>query len=270
MKTRDLTGHIGTEVLGVDLRVVSDGEVDAIQRLAAERGVLIFRNQPLNIPEHIEFGRRLGQLHVHPAADGEPGYPEAMKVFTDEESETVAGETWHSDVSCDERPPALSILHMKDVPSRGGDTVWASTYRAYDTLSEPIRVLVDGLKAVHSSSRYYLRRYGKPPAGQEYPDAVHPVVATHPVTGRRALYVNSMFTLQLVGLEPAESDALLKLLFDQVAYGVDFQVRVQWEPDMVAIWDNRCTQHHATWDYHPEARRAHRVTTKGARPSLDV
>ena len=269
MDTVALTTHIGTLVTGIRLADATDDEIERLRTLAAERGVLVFRDQEMTIAEQVELGRRFGPLHVHPAADAAAGHPEAMKVFTEPGATSVAGESWHSDVSCDELPPALSMLRMIDVPATGGDTLWASTYRAYETLSPPIQELISGLSALHSSARYYTRRYGSAAAtGKSYPEAVHPVVTTHPITGRRALYVNTMFTASIPGLSPAESDALLKMLFDHVAYGVGFQVRVRLEVGSVAMWDNRCTQHHATWDYLPEPRRGYRVTTRGGRPVL--
>jgi taurine dioxygenase len=268
MEMTDVTVHVGTEVAGISLNSATDDEIETLKHLVAERGVLFFRRQDMTLAEHVELGRRFGPLHFHPAADSAPGHPGAMRVFTEPDSVSVAGETWHTDVSCDEAPPALSILHMADVPKTGGDTAWASTYLAYETLSVPIQQLIEGLKARHSSAHHYDRRYGTAAEGNTYPEAVHPVVATHPISGRRALYVNSVFTSSILGLTSFESEALLKMLLDHVAYGVDFQVRLRWEPDTVAIWDNRCTQHHATWDYFPEPRRGHRVTTKGERPVL--
>jgi taurine dioxygenase len=152
------------------------------------------------------------------------------------------------------------------VPATGGDTLWASTYRAYETLSPPIQELISGLSALHSSARYYTRRYGSAAAtGKSYPEAVHPVVTTHPITGRRALYVNTMFTASIPGLSPAESDALLKMLFDHVAYGVGSQVRVRLEVGSVAMWDNRCTQHHVLNDF-AGVRVIQRVTVMGDEP----
>ena len=263
MDTTDVTGHIGTEVRGLSLSAATDAEIEALRQLVAERGMLFFRDQALTLEEHVRLGTRFGTLHVHPAAAADPRYPEAMQVFTEPDSTSVAGESWHSDVTCDELPPALSILHMFDVPETGGDTLWVSSYRAYETLSEPIQRMLERLEAQHSSAHYYNRRYGSAPDGGTHPEAVHPVVTTHPLTGRRALYVNSMF---LLGLHPNESEALLKMLFDHVAHGVDFQVRLRWEPNTLAIWDNRCTQHHAVWDYYPEPRRGHRITTKSERP----
>ena len=266
METIDVTGHIGTEVRGVQLAAASDAEIKALIELVAQRGVLFFRSQTMTLEDHIAVGRRFGELHVHPAHDVEPGYPEAMRVFTGPESTFIAGESWHSDVTCDERPPALSLLHLNEVPETGGDTLWASTYRAYESLSEPLRHFLETLEASHTSADHYTRRYGAPNEGETYPEAVHPVVTTHPISGRHALYVNSVFTRSILGLSRHESDALLAMLHDQVAYGVDFQVRLRWEPDTLAIWDNRCTQHRATWDYFPEPRRGYRVTTAGDRP----
>ena len=268
MQSVDVTTHIGSEVVGVQLTSATDERIQQLTRLVAERGVLMLRDQEMTVPEQVELGARFGPLHIHSAADAAPGHPEAMQIFTSPESTFVAGETWHSDVSCDEFPPALSILHMEEVPPTGGDTLWASTYVAFETLSPPIQQLLEGLNALHTSAQQYTSHYGAQTEGDAYPEAIHPAVATHPLTQRRALYVNRIFTKSLLGLRPPESDALLKFLFDHVAYGVEFQVRMRWEPHSVAIWDNRCTQHHATWDYYPLPRRGHRVTTRGARPVL--
>ena len=158
MDTTDVTGHIGTEVRGLSLSAATDAEIEALRQLVAERGMLFFRDQALTLEEHVRLGTRFGTLHVHPAAAADPRYPEAMQVFTEPDSTSVAGESWHSDVTCDELPPALSILHMFDVPETGGDTLWASSYRAYETLSEPIQRMLERLEAEHSSAHYY-----KPP-----------------------------------------------------------------------------------------------------------
>ena len=187
-------------------------------------------------------------------------------VHTDENSKYTAGNGWHTDVSCDERPPGLSMLRIEQVPSAGGDTLFASMYSAYETLSPSMQEYLSTLSAIHTGDKAYVGRYSKRNDDVDYPVNVHPVVRTHPISGRKALYVNSGFTARIKELTQRESDALLGFLFDHIAYGVRFQVRFHWEPHSIAIWDNRCVQHHASWDYFPETRSGFRVTTRGEVP----
>ena len=162
-----------------------------------------------------------------------------------------------------------SILRMFTVPAHGGDTLFASMYAAYEALSDQMRSFLDGLTARHDGAPYYRevnRIIGRDDGGRTYPSAEHPVIRTHPVTGRKALYVNSMFTTRLLGIPKAESDAILAFLFEHVKQPV-FQCRLRWRPGTVAFWDNRCTQHFAVWDYFPHVRSGYRVTVKGERPA---
>lgn len=258
---------IGTELPDLDLRSLDDNGIDEIAQLAAERGVLFFRNQVMTLAEQVELGRRLGELHVHPAAGSPEGFPEVLPVHTDANSTYTAGNGWHTDVSCDPRPPGLSMLRIEEVPSAGGDTLWASMYEAYETLSPSLQQYLQTLTAVHSGERAYRGRY-KEDGGRDYPINEHPVIRTHPRTGRKALYVNGAFTVRIKELKTRESEALLRLLYDHIAYGVRFQVRFHWEPNSIALWDNRCVQHHASWDYFPETRHGYRVTTIGEVPTL--
>jgi taurine dioxygenase len=159
-------------------------------------------------------------------------------------------------------------LQIHTLPEIGGDTLFASMYRAFEVLSDPMKSLLDGLSATHASEHVYRGRYadrGMNDAGKTYPHARHPVVRTHPETGRKALYVNRTFTTRINELEDDESDALLEFLFDH-SERVDFQIRFRWERNDVAFWDNRCTMHHAIWDYWPHERKGRRVTIKGDRP----
>ncbi|MHB1925499.1 MAG: TauD/TfdA dioxygenase family protein [Acidimicrobiales bacterium] len=261
----DLTKPIGTELRGVKLNQLDEAGITEIKELVAERGVLFFREQDMTLAEQVALGRRLGELHVHPAAGAPEGFPEVLVVHTDAKSKRTAGEGWHSDVSCDERPPALSMLRVETTPSVGGDTLFASMYEAYESLSEPIRQFLTPLKAVHSGD-LYRNLYEAAGAEKKFPESEHPVVRTHPVTGRKVLYVNSGFTRRIVGLGSRESRAILDMLFDHIAYSVKGQVRFRWEPNSVALWDNRCVQHHASWDYFPDTRHGYRVTTVGERP----
>lgn len=262
----DLTKCIGTELRGVQLKELRGDEVEELKRLVAERCVLFFRDQDMTLDEQLDIGRRLGELHVHPAARSPEGYPEVLAIHTDAKSSYTAGEGWHSDVSCDERPPGLSMLRIETVPSVGGDTLFASMYAAYESLSTPMQQFLLGLSAIHSSDHVYRGRYGYKDDDKKFPESEHPVVRTHPVTGRKALYVNLGFTRRIKGIKTAESSALLRMLYDHIANGVMFQVRFRWEPNSVALWDNRCVQHQAVWDYYPETRNGYRVTTVGEKP----
>jgi taurine dioxygenase len=209
-----------------------------------------------------------GDLHMHPAAPQMPGYPEVFVIHAHRDSKIANGEFWHSDVSCDEEPPLGTMLQIHVLPDIGGDTMFANMYAAYDALSAPIRQMVTGLTAVHESEHIYRGRYadrGMDDRGKVYPSAVHPVVRTHPETGRKAIYVNRTFTTRIVELNAAESDAVLTLLFDHCEH-VDFQIRFRWQQNDVAFWDNRCVMHRAIWDYWPNERKGRRVTIKGDRP----
>ncbi len=263
----DLNRHLGTVLSGVRLLDLNDSEITELKSLVAGRGVVAVRDQPMTLEQQIEFGRRLGPLHVHPAyADAD--HPEALGIHTDATSRYTAGEGWHTDVSCDLEPPGVSILRIEVTPSCGGDTAFASMYQAWDGLSAPMQTFLSGLEAVHAGDLPWRGAYGSG-STKQYPTNVHPIARTHPETGRTALYVNAGFTDRIKGVSKDESSALLKMLFDHIALGVDFQCRVRWEPNTVTLWDNRCVQHHASWDYFPETRSGWRVTTRGERPFFD-
>jgi taurine dioxygenase len=261
-----LTPTIGAEVSGVDLSQPLDAVQQAEIHAAFLRHlVLFFRDQqPLTAGAQIRFGRLFGPLHVHPAAPQVEGHPEVMVVRTDKDSKTNNGEDWHSDVSCDVEPPLGSILQVRVLPSFGGDTLFASMYAAYDDLSPAAKALLGGLVAVHESEHFYRGRYGEETT-KPYPSAEHPVIRTHPETGRQAIFVNRIFTTRLRGLEPAESRALLEFLFAHVENPY-YQVRFRWRENDVAFWDNRCAQHIALWDYWPHERSGYRVAIRGDRP----
>jgi taurine dioxygenase len=265
-KKLDLTRHVGTELAGFSLLDLSDAGVEEILQLVAERGVVVVRDQPMTIPEQISFGRRMGELHVHPAY-AQSQYPEALHIYGDENSKMVPGEGWHSDVSCDERPPGVSMLRIETTPSVGGDTAFAHQGALFESFSDTMKNFLVTLKARHSGDLPWRNQY-KSVDPKAYPRNLHPVVRTHPLTGKNALYVNSGFTDRIWDMEEWESDMLLKSIFDKIAYSVEFQCRVRWEPNSVTFWDNRVVQHHACWDYFPEKREGWRVTTTGERPYL--
>lgn len=266
---RKVTPRIGAEVSGIDLRhPLGNQAYQEIHDALMENQVLFFRDQHLSLDEHLALGRSFGELHIHPGSPAPEGLPEVLIIHADADSKRIAGERWHSDVSCDEEPPMGSILHLETVPESGGDTLFASMYAAYEALSAPMREFLSGLTATHDGEPVYRGRYadrGVDDTGKAYPNAVHPVVRTHPVTGRKALYVNSIFTVRINELTQPESDNLLAFLHAH-ATQPQFQCRFRWRPHSVAFWDNRCVQHLALWDYYPQVRSGYRVTIKGDRP----
>ena len=264
IKVEPLTPTIGATVSGVDLSQLDDATFDEIHAAWMQHLVLFFRDQKLTPDAHLAFGRRLGPLHIHPAAPYANDNPELMVIHTDKDSFRNNGSGWPSDVSADEEPPMASVLHLHRVPSQGGDTLFASMYAAYEALSETMKAFLGDLTAEHVSN--YAGTYGDHKPQREFPHATHPVIRTHPVTGRKALFVNRGFTRRINGLAPKESTALLDFLFDHAASPA-FQCRFQWEANSVAMWDNRCTQHLAIWDYFPETRSGLRVTVTGDRPT---
>ena len=264
-----LTPLIGAEIAGIDIGTpLSHRQLDEIKRALADNLVIFFRDQRLTPEQHLAFGRRFGELHRHPAAPHEAGMPALMKIHADKDSPRANGESWHSDVSCDPEPPMGSILYIKQCPPKGGDTLFASMYAAYEALSDRMKAHLDGLTAIHDGEHVYRGLFANFGVADKpsYPRAEHPVIRTHPVTGRKALYVNRWFTLRIVGLPVEESDALLRYLYDHSENPL-FQCRFRWQPNSVAFWDNRCTQHRALWDYWPHARSGNRVTIRGDKPT---
>lgn len=264
-----LTPVIGAEISGVDLSgEITDQQFEEIHDALMAHLVIFFRDQDLTIEQHKAFGRRFGDLHVHPNAPQDlPDHPEILVVAADENSKHVAGEVWHTDVSSDAEPPMGSILHMSVVPpDGGGDTMFASMYEAYERLAEPVRRMIEGMTAFHDSAKahgYRLKQNDR--ANMTLPSSEHPVVRTHPVTGRKALYVNRGFTTRIRQLPGPDSDAVLEMLYRHIETP-EFQCRFRWRPNSIAFWDNRATQHRALFDYQGERRYGQRVTVCGDRP----
>jgi taurine dioxygenase len=262
-----LTPVIGAEIGGVDLsQPLGNRAMEEIHRALAENLVIFFRDQHMSPDQHLGFGRLFGDLHIHPAAPSAPGLPELMIIHADKDSPRANGEGWHSDVSCDAEPPMGSILYIKSCPPLGGDTLFASMYAAYEALSDPMKQYLSGLTAIHDGEGYrgQYANYGVKDK-ESYPRAEHPIIRTHPVTGKKALYVNRGFTRRIVGIPVDESDGILRYLYE-LAENPLFQCRFRWRQNSVAFWDNRCVQHRAMWDYWPETRSGYRVTVKGDRP----
>jgi taurine dioxygenase len=261
-----VTPAIGAEISGIDLsRPLSNSDVNALHDALMAHQVLFFRDQVMSVEQHKALGRHFGELVVHPAAKAElEGHPEIRVVHADERNTAVTGEVWHSDLSCAAEPPMGSILYMLETPREGGDTAFANMYLAYESLSEPLRRLCDGLTALHTSAHVFSRTAYRRD-DKSFPESVHPVVRTHPVTGRKCLFVNRGFTTRIMELRKNESDALLEVLFRH-AETPEFQCRFHWKKHSVAFWDNRSALHRAIFDYHPAVRHGHRVTIRGDRP----
>ena len=264
IEIRPLNQTIGAEIGGVDLRDELKPDIaDQIHAAWLEHQVVFFRDQDISLEQHIDFARHFGDLHIHPNVPSHDDHPEVLVIHADESSNRVAGAAWHTDVSCDVEPPKGSILRLTDTPpSGGGDTLFASMYSAYEALSDTWKSFVDGLTAIHESEGVPGHSLGDK---AEWPKAEHPVVRTHPETGRKALYVNSGFTRRVKSMTRTESRATLNFLFHHLE-NPNFQCRFQWTDHSIAMWDNRCVQHFATWDYFPETRHGYRVNLAGDRP----
>ncbi len=260
-----LTPHLGAEMEGLDLsQPLDDQQLADLHQAFADWSVLVFRNQDLDREAHKTFGRYFGSLHTHPLNHSRGGDPEILIVKTTKDSPYTAGDAWHTDVTCDAIPPLASALYITETPEAGGgDTLYADMYLAYELLSPAMQSFLEGLTAVHDGGLPYVGSYATTPPEGGYPCNEHPVVAVHPVTGRKVLYVNSGFTSHIKGLRKWESRALLEALYTHIATTVRLHCRVQWEPNTLTLWDNRCTQHHAVWDYHPASRYGERVSVIG-------
>lgn len=263
IRRQQITPLVGAEIDNVDLTSpLSPEVVREIRHALVTYGVVGFRDQVLDMEQQIAFAAHFGKLYIHPVADLKSRYPEMTPVYADENSTRVFGEDWHSDASCDLEPPLGSILQLQEVPDVGGDTMFSSMYAAYDTLSQPMKDMLEGLTAVHDGGHVFRRRFDKT---REYPRNEHPVVIRHPESGRKALFVNGQYTTHIVQLPPAESDALLAFLYDHVGTP-ELTCRFSWRPGSLVFWDNRAVQHKAVFDYYPRRRVGTRVQVCGERP----
>jgi len=268
IEVKKLTPVIGAEISQVDLsKPLSKAQEIEIHRALAENQVIFFRDQKISQADHLAFGKLFGDLHIHPSAPHVDGIPEMMKIYADQDSPRANGEAWHSDVSCDILPPMGSILQITQCPPFGGDTLFSSMYAAYDALSDRMKTYLCGLTALHDGEPVYrglYKNFGVQDK-ETYPHAEHPVIRTHPVTGKNALYINKGFTTQIIGIPIDESDGILTYLFEHMENPL-FQCRFRWEENSIAFWDNRCVQHRAMWDYWPHTRAGNRVTVAGDKP----
>lgn len=268
---------VGAEITGIDLRVLTGAEFGQIEAAFAEHGVIFFRDQTLSEDDHIAFAERWGEININRFFAAHPHHPEIALVAKEPDQKDNIGGGWHTDHSYDLEPALGSILVARQLPKTGGDTLFASMYRAYETLSGDMQTRLEGLRAVHSGKHifgegpqtYYKKtdagggRIGNAGAAAGLADPEHPVVITHPLSGRKALYVNPAFTRSIVGLGQDESDALLAELFAHVFKGAAFHHRFVWQPGSIAMWDNRASWHWALNNYQGQRRVMHRITIEG-------
>jgi alpha-ketoglutarate-dependent taurine dioxygenase len=273
LEVRPIAGALGAEISGVHLDAeLPDATVGAIRRALLDHLVVFFRGQELPPARFLAFARRFGTPIEYPFLDGIDGFPEIIAVSKLEHERVNFGGVWHSDTTYLEEPPMATLLVAREVPPVGGDTLFANQYLAYETLSEGMRRLLDGLTAVSSSAKAdasrtredRVRATGRPEA-RKLLAAEHPVVRRHPETGRRALYVNVAHTTNFVGMTEDESRPLLGYLFRHQVRP-EFTCRFRWSPGSLAMWDNRAVQHNAINDYHGHRRVMHRITLAGDRP----
>ncbi len=265
---------LGAIVGGIDLsQPLGNAEQQAIEHALLEHQVLFFRAQPLTPQQQAGFVARFGDLHIHPIFPNVAEQPEILVLDT-AVTDVADNAIWHTDVTFLPTPALGSVLAAKQLPAYGGDTLWASGFAAFETLSKPMQRLLDGLTATHDFTRSFpLERFGTTPADlqrwedtrRQYPPLSHPVVRTHPVSGRKALFVNEGFTSRINELTASESTALLSYLFAH-ATRPEFTIRWRWQENDVAFWDNRVTQHYAVDDYRPQRRVMHRATILGDAP----
>lgn len=268
-----VAGALGAEIRGVDLtKTLSDECFDAIKAAYDRYGVIFFRDQHLSPEDHITFAERWGPININRFFVPVPDYPMIAEVRKEPDTTENIGGAWHTDHSYDQIPAMGSILHALETPPRGGDTMFASMSAAYESLSEGLKATLGGLSAHHSSRHAFgaeasakRRNAGAAPLLNDHlatQDAIHPVILTHPRTGRKGIFVNRAFTTHFVGWTPQESAPLLAMLYDHCAKA-EFTCRFQWQPGSVAFWDNLATWHLAVNDYAGESRLMHRITVEG-------
>lgn len=263
METRPLAGQIGAEIRGLDLKGLDDASVADLRQAILDHQIVALPGQHIDDTQHRDLTEALGGVRPpveYLPTNAENGHPDIAVL---DSSGGIRADIWHTDVSWSVTPPALSILRSLIAPDAGGDTMWASQYAAYDALSASMQEFLGGLTAYHTGQNLPLEG-GTIQGGREAFNAVHPVIRTHPETGRRALYVNETFTRRINELEPDESDALLRFLYAHGAR-MEFTCRWSWSPGDVVIWDNRCVQHYGVFDYSTH-RLMHRTEVVGDEP----
>lgn len=267
-----LGARLGAEIHGLDLKQGLDAATHkALEAALIEHKVIVIRDQHLDTRQHVEMSRWFGELEVHPMRpQGE--FPEILVLDNHKDNPVLSTDVWHSDTTFRKTPTKYTILRCQIMPKLGGDTLWADMEAAYEGLSTPFRKFVDGLRAVHDFKNFR-STFPSTEEGRArlhkmedmFPNPSHPMVRTHPVTGRKSIYVNPQFTLRIEGLEEDESRAILDVLFKQ-AQVPEYQFRVRWTEGAIVFWDNRSTQHYAANDYYPNRRRMERTAVIGDVP----
>ena len=269
-----LSGVLGAEIRSVDLSQPLDPHVlSAVQAAFVDHHVLVFRDQQLSPEQQVAFGHHFGELDTHPFVEMNPDHPEVLDIVTQPDDRANFGGGWHTDVTFLDEPDLGSILYAIDLPPVGGDTLFANQHAAYDALSPTMQNMLDGLTCYHSAGRQYAaggqstKSKAMKTKNSDLADrrVEHPLVRTHPESGRKGLYVNRAFTTRIVGMRPDESQALLEFLWSHAVHE-RFTCRVRWEPGTLTMWDNRSVQHYALHDYAGHARHMRRITVKGDRP----
>ncbi len=256
---KPVSPHIGAEIGNIDLtKPLSNRQVDELKIAFTEHLVIFFRDQQISFDDQVRVASHFGPLGRHVGAttiSKTTDNPYIRKFHYDEKTIRISGDNWHSDQSCADVPPLGSMLYNHTVPPKGGgDTLFASQYAAYDALSDRMKRYLDGLTATHDGTRVF---------GPGTPTAVHPVVIRHPVSGKKAVYVNTDFTSHINELSRQESEAMLRFLYEHCGRD-DWACRFRWQPHSIAFWDNRCAQHKALWDYYPHVRSGYRVQVEGS------
>jgi len=273
IRVERISSKVGAEIAGVDLSApLADDVFAEIRHAFGKHGVVFFHDQRLMPEQHVAFAERFAAIDINRFFAAVPGYPMIAEVRKEPEQQRNIGGGWHTDHSYDEVPALGSMLYAREVPTTGGDTLFASMYAAYDALSDGLKATLERMRACHSSRHVFgpeaharrgdlAGRIGNPELATQ--DAVHPVIIRHPETGRRALYVNPGFTLRFDGWTEEESRPLLDTLYRH-ATRPEFTCRFHWREGSLALWDNRSTWHFAVNDYHGERRLLHRITIQGS------
>lgn len=269
---KKLSGSLGAEILGMNLEHdLSESMLTDIKGYLNEHEVIFFRDQDISWDTHKKIADFFGPAQTHPAYESPDGYPEITILESTPEKPTLI-EEWHTDMTFKKNPPLCSILRSRICPPKGGDTMWASMTKAYESLSESMKNFLDGLQAEHDFCHGFQESLAQPGGRERLQEAInsnppvhHPVVRTHPENGKKAIFVNPLFTTKIVGLTKQESKAILKFLYEYVITP-EFTCRFSWGPNSIAIWDNRCTQHKPINDYFPAHRKMERITVDGDIP----
>jgi taurine dioxygenase len=269
---KPIAGALGAEISGIDLTAnISPEAFTEIRRLLVQYGVIFFRDQDISHAQQKRIAEYFGPLQTHPAYATVADFPEITVLESTRDKPTKI-EAWHSDMTFRKHPPLGTLLRSKIIPAKGGDTMWACMATAYNGLSQSMQNMLEGLVAIHDFRHGFKESIAEPGGAErlanaiaENPPVEHPVIRVHPESGRKVIFVNSLFTTQIVGIPKAESAAILEFLYQHVTT-IEYTCRFNWQPNCLAIWDNRSTQHKPVNDYFPAHRQLERITIDGDKP----